>query len=280
MREIHVSYVKEAIARLCISSNYELPTDVLEALKKAVELEEAPLGKEILNKLIENAQIAASEGFPICQDTGLVIVFIELGQEVRLVGGDFYEAIQAGVRQGYQKGYLRKSIVNDPFIRLNTDDNTPAIVYLTVVPGDKLKISLMTKGGGAENMSRLAMFAPSEGIEGVKRFVVDTVKKAGANPCPPIIIGVGIGGNFEYSAYLAKKALLRKIGDHNPQPEVAKLETELLELVNKTGIGPQGLGGKVTALAVNIETAPCHLASLPVAVNIQCHAARHKEIII
>lgn len=280
MREIHVSYVTEAIARLCISSNYELPTDVLEALKKAVELEEAPLGKEILNKLIENAQIAASEGFPICQDTGLVIVFIELGQEVRLVGGDFYEAIQAGVRQGYQKGYLRKSIVNDPFIRLNTDDNTPAIVYLTVVPGDKLKISLMTKGGGAENMSRLAMFAPSEGIEGVKRFVVDTVKKAGANPCPPIIIGVGIGGNFEYSAYLAKKALLRKIGDHNPQPEVAKLETELLELVNKTGIGPQGLGGKVTALAVNIETAPCHLASLPVAVNIQCHAARHKEIII
>lgn len=281
MRELNVDVITNTVEKLCIESNYFLPRDVKKALEDAVLKEESPVGRETLLDILKNAEIAARNQVPICQDTGLTVVFAELGQDLRLVGGDFYEAINEGVRRGYKNGYLRKSAVNDPFlVRKNTGDNTPAIIHTTIVKGDKLKIVFAPKGGGSENMSALRMLTPSEGVKGIKRFVIDTVDKAGSNPCPPVIVGVGIGGTVEMTALIAKKALLRTVGEHNPSPEVAKLENELLEEINNLGIGPQGFGGRITALAVNIETFPAHLASMPVAVNIQCHAARHKEAVL
>ena len=281
MREINVETITKTVEELCIDANYNLPADVKKALEDAVEREESPLGREILQDILRNADIAKCDEVPICQDTGLAVVFLELGQDVKLVGGDLNEAINEGVRRGYINGYLRKSSVDDPFIvRKNTNDNTPAIIHTTIVSGDKVKIIIAPKGGGSENMSALAMLKPSDGVEGIKKFVVDTVEKAGSNPCPPIIVGVGIGGTIEKTTLIAKKALLRTIGEHNQNPEVAKIEEELLEEINKLGIGPQGFGGRTTALAVNIETFPAHIASMPVAINIQCHAARHKEAII
>ncbi|HOM43009.1 MAG TPA: fumarate hydratase [Bacillota bacterium] len=281
MRELNVDVITNTVEKLCIESNYFLPRDVKKALEDAVLKEESPVGRDTLLDILKNAEIAERNQVPICQDTGLAVVFIELGQDLRLVGGDFYEAINEGVRRGYKNGYLRKSAVNDPFlVRKNTGDNTPAIIHTTIVKGDKLKIVIAPKGGGSENMSALRMLTPSEGVKGIKKFVIDTVDKAGSNPCPPVIVGVGIGGTVEMTALIAKKALLRTVGEHNPNPEVAKLENELLEEINNLGIGPQGFGGRITALAVNIETFPAHLASMPVAVNIQCHAARHKEAVL
>ena len=281
MRELNVDVITNTVEKLCIESNYFLPRDVKKALEDAVLKEESPVGRDTLLDILKNAEIAERNQVPICQDTGLAVVFIELGQDLRLVGGDFYEAINEGVRRGYKNGYLRKSAVNDPFlVRKNTGDNTPAIIHTTIVKGDKLKITIAPKGGGSENMSALRMLTPSEGVKGIKKFIVDTVDKAGSNPCPPVIVGVGIGGTVEMTALIAKKALLRTVGEHNPDPEVAKLESELLAEINNLGIGPQGFGGRITALAVNIETFPAHLASMPVAVNIQCHAARHKEAVL
>jgi fumarate hydratase subunit alpha len=281
MREINVEVITKTVEKLCIESNYYLPEDVKSALEDAMEKEESPLGKEILSYILKNQEIARIKGVPICQDTGLAVIFLEMGQEVRLVGGDLNEAINEGVRRGYLNGYLRKSAVDDPFIeRKNTGDNTPAIIHTKIVPGDKIKLILAPKGGGSENMSALAMLKPSDGIKGIKEFVLNTVEKAGANPCPPIIVGIGIGGTIEKTTLIAKQSLLRKVGEHNPNPKVAKLEEELLEEINKLGIGPQGFGGRITALAVNIETFPAHIASMPVAINIQCHAARHREAII
>jgi len=281
MRELNVDVITNTVENLCIESNYFLPRDVKKALEDAVLKEESPVGRETLLDILKNAEIAARNQVPICQDTGLTVVFAELGQDLRLVGGDFYEAINEGVRRGYKNGYLRKSAVDDPFlVRKNTGDNTPAIIHTTIVKGDRLKIIIAPKGGGSENMSALRMLTPSEGVDGIKKFVIDTVDKAGSNPCPPVIVGVGIGGTVEMTALIAKKALLRTVGEHNPNPEVAKLENELLEEINNLGIGPQGFGGRITALAVNIETFPAHLASMPVAVNIQCHASRHKEAVL
>ncbi len=281
MRELNVDVITNTVENLCIESNYFLPRDVKKALEDAVLKEESPVGRETLLDILKNAEIAARNQVPICQDTGLTVVFAELGQDLRLVGGDFYEAINEGVRRGYKNGYLRKSEVDDPFlVRKNTGDNTPAIIHTTIVKGDRLKIIIAPKGGGSENMSALRMLTPAEGVDGIKKFVIDTVDKAGSNPCPPVIVGVGIGGTVEMTALIAKKALLRTVGEHNPNTEVAKLENELLEEINNLGIGPQGFGGRITALAVNIETFPAHLASMPVAVNIQCHAARHKEAVL
>lgn len=281
MREINVEAITKTVEKLCIESNYYLPQDVKKALQHAVVKEESPLGKEILSDILRNQEIARSNNVPICQDTGLAVIFLELGQDVRLVGGDLNEAIDEGVRRGYVNGYLRKSAVDDPFIeRKNTGDNTPAIIHTKIVPGDKVKLIFAPKGGGSENMSALAMLKPSDGISGIKKFVLDTVEKAGSNPCPPIIVGIGIGGTIEKTTLIAKQSLLRNVGGHNPNPKIAKLEEELLEEINKLGIGPQGFGGRITALAVNIETFPAHIASMPVAINIQCHAARHQEAII
>lgn len=281
MREINVEEITKTVEKLAIEANYYLPQDVKKALEEAVDNEESPLAKEILADILKNGEIARTNNVPICQDTGLAVVFLELGQDVRLVGGDLNEAIDEGVRRGYKNGYLRKSAVNDPFIvRKNTGDNTPAIIHTKIVPGDKVKLILAPKGGGSENMSALAMLKPSDGVNGIKKFVLDTVDKAGSNPCPPIIVGIGIGGTIEKTTLIAKQSLLRTVGEHNSNPEVAKLEEELLEEINKLGIGPQGFGGRTTALAVNIETFPAHIASMPVAINIQCHVARHKEAII
>lgn len=281
MREINVSEITKVVEKLCIESNYYLPQDVKKALEDALDNEESPLAKEILQDIIKNQEIARTNDVPICQDTGLAVIFLELGQDVNLVGGDLNEAIDEGVRRGYKNGYLRKSAVDDPFmVRKNTGDNTPAIIHIKIIPGEKVKLILAPKGGGSENMSALAMLKPSDGVKGIKKFVVDTVDKAGSNPCPPIIVGIGIGGTIEKTTLIAKQALLRKVGEHNPNPEVAKIESELLEEINKLGIGPQGFGGRTTALAVNIETFPAHIASMPVAINIQCHVARHQEAII
>ena len=279
MREVHVEEITKTVRDLFIDANINLGEDVLEALEQALEMEESPIGKEILKELIENARVAREEEMPICQDTGLAVVFLELGQEVHLVGGDLIEAINEGVRQGYQEGYLRKSACH-PFTRKNTGDNTPAIIHTEIVPGDRIKIIAVPKGGGAENMSRVVMLTPAAGLEGVKEFVVQRVKESGANPCPPIVVGVGIGGTLEEAALIAKKALLRPLGSKNPDPEAAAIEEDLLERINRLGIGPQGYGGRVTALAVHVNMVPCHIASLPVAVNIQCHAHRHKERVI
>ena len=277
MREIHVNEISIAVRDLCIEANTHLGQDVLDAFNRAIELETSPTGKDILEKLVENARIARDEGIPICQDTGFAVVFVELGQDVHLVGGDLKEAITEGVRQGYKEGYLRNSTCH-PFSRKNTGDNTPPIIHLDIVPGDDLRLTVAPKGGGSENMSRVTMLTPAVGINGVKDFVVRRVKESGANPCPPTIVGVGIGGTFETAALLAKKALLRPIGSKNPDTELASLERELYDDINALGIGPQGLGGRVTSLAVHVNMMDCHIASLPVAVNIQCHAARHKEV--
>jgi len=279
MREIDVKLITEKVRDLCMKANTDLGEDVLQAFDQAIGKEESPLGVEILKELKENARIAKEEQVPICQDTGFAILFTELGQDVHLVGGNLNEAIQEGVRQGYKAGYLRKSICH-PFTRANTGDNTPAIIHTEVVAGDKVKITVAPKGGGSENMSRVTMLTPSDGIEGIKRFVVQRVKESGSNPCPPTIVGVGIGGNLEQVALLAKKSLLRPLGSKNPDPELDQLESEILTEINQLGIGPQGLGGRTTSLAVHIVMMPCHIASLPLAVNIQCHAQRHKETVI
>jgi fumarate hydratase subunit alpha len=279
MREINVKLITEKVRELCMKANTDLGEDVLQAFDRAMGKEESPLGIEILKELKENARIAKEENVPICQDTGFAVVFVELGQEVHLVGGNLNEAIQEGVRQGYRDGYLRKSICH-PFTRANTGDNTPAIIHTELVPGEKVKITVAPKGGGSENMSRVVMLTPSDGIEGIKRFVVQRVKESGSNPCPPTIVGVGIGGTFEQAALLAKKSLLRPLGSKHPDPELDKLESEILTEINHLGIGPQGLGGRTTSLAVHILMMPCHIASFPLAVNIQCHAQRHKEVVI
>ncbi len=280
MREVPVSKITEEVARLSIEANYQLGDDVVQALRKALDQEESPVGRSILERIIENAEIAAQGEYPYCQDTGFAVVYVEIGQDVKLTGGDLYDAINEGVRKGYTEGYLRKSIVRDPLRRVNTGDNTPAVIWTDIVPGDKVKITVAAKGGGSENMSEVRMLKPADGAEGVKDFVVERVERSGGNPCPPIVVGVGIGGTFEKCAWLAKKAAIRKIGERNPDPFYAEMEEELLERINKLGIGPQGLGGRVTALDVHIEAYPCHIASLPVAVNIQCHADRHKTVII
>lgn len=279
MRTIEFDDIVKKVKDACISANFELGEDIISAFRKAKETEESPVGKEILEQLIENATIAREEKIAICQDTGFAVCFVEIGDEVKVNGGNLIEAINEGVRQGYEEGYLRKSICH-PFTRRNTGDNTPAIVHLDMVLGDQLKIVVAPKGGGSENMSRVTMLKPSDGIEGIKRFVVERVRESGANPCPPLVIGVGIGGTFEMAALIAKKALLRPVGSKNPDPELVSLEEELLLEINKLGIGPQGLGGRTTALAVHVNMHPCHIASLPVAVNINCHASRHKEIVL
>ncbi|MBS3906504.1 MAG: fumarate hydratase [Syntrophaceae bacterium] len=279
MREIDVKLITEKVRDLCMEANTDLGEDVLEAFDRAIQKEESPLGVEILKELKENARIARDERVAICQDTGFAVVFIELGQDVHLVGGGMKEAIFEGVRQGYRDGYLRKSICH-PFTRANTGDNTPAIIHTEIIPGDQVKITVAPKGGGSENMSRVVMLTPSDGIEGIKQYVVQRVKESGSNPCPPTIVGVGIGGTFELAAFLAKKSLLRPLGSKNPDPELDQLEFEILTEINKLGIGPQGLGGRTTSLAVHILMMPCHIASFPLAVNIQCHAQRHKEVIL
>ncbi|MGA2466746.1 MAG: fumarate hydratase [Thermodesulfobacteriota bacterium] len=276
MREIDVKLITEKVRDLCMEANTDLGDDVLQTFDQAIEKEESPLGLEILKELKENARIAKEEKVPICQDTGFAVVFIDLGQDVHLIGGTLTEAIHEGVRQGYRDGYLRKSVCH-PFTRANTGDNTPAIIHTEVVPGEKVKITVAPKGAGSENMSRVVMLTPSDGIEGIKRFVIQRVKESGSNPCPPTIVGVGIGGTFEQAALLAKKSLLRPLGSKNPDPELEKLESEILTEINQLGIGPQGLGGRTTSLAVHILMMPCHIASLPLAVNIQCHVQRHKE---
>ena len=280
MRVIPANQISDTVASLCMEANYELGDDVYQALKEGAENEESPIGREIFSQLVENAEIARAEQVPMCQDTGFAVVFVELGQDVHITGGLLQDAINAGVAKGYTEGYLRKSIVGHPLERKNTGNNTPAVIHTEIVPGDRLKILIAPKGGGSENMSGVRMLKPSDGVEGVKKFVVELVKAGGSNPCPPIIVGVGIGGTMDKAAVLSKKALLRKIGEHSPNPADAELEKELLKLVNDTGVGPAGLGGRTTALAVNVETFPCHIASLPVAVTIQCHAARHKEAVL
>jgi len=280
MREIQASAITDAVAKICIDANYHLGKDVVDALIGGLEREKSPTGRAIFDQLLENAKISNEGEFPLCQDTGFAVLFVELGQDARIVDGSLNEALTAGVRKGYGNGYLRKSIVSDPLKRVNTKDNTPPIIWTDVVPGDKLMVTIAPKGGGSENMSEVAMLNPSDGAEGVKNFVVDKVSRSGGNPCPPLVVGVGIGGTFEKVAYLAKKSLLRDIGSRNPDPFYAEMELELLERVNKLGIGPQGLGGRVTALDVHVEVFPCHIASLPAAVNIQCHAARHKSVVL
>jgi len=281
MRTIDAKEVTKTAARLFQEACYYLPQDVLDCLKQVREAEESPVGRKVLDRILENADISAKGEIPLCQDTGDAIVFLELGQDVHIVGGDLYSAINEGVRQGYNEGYLRKSMVSRPFsARINTKDNTPAIIYTDIVPGDRLKIIAKPKGGGAENMSRLAMLPPAKGRQGVIDFVVNAVDEAGSNPCPPVIIGVGIGGTVEKTVMLAKRALLRKVGEPNPDAEVAELEKEILKRVNNLGIGPMGYGGRITALAVHAEVFPAHIASLPVAVNLQCWCARHKEAIL
>jgi len=279
IREISNRKIIEVVRDLCIDANYNLGEDVLRAFDKAIEAEESATGIEVLKELQENARIAREEKAPICQDCGLAVVFIDIGQDVHITGGDLNEAVNEGVRQGYEDGYLRKSACH-PITRKNTGDNTPAIIHIQIVPGDKMKIVFAPKGGGAENMSRVTMLTPAAGIEGVKDFVVNRVKESGSNPCPPTVIGVGVGGTFERSAILAKKAILRDIGNRNPDPELATIEEEILTRINRLGIGPMGYGGNTTSFDVFLEIEPCHIASLPVAVNIQCHAGRHKEAII
>jgi len=279
MREINVSEVVQTVSRLCVDANYNLGADMVRALDQALAIEESPTGKDCIEQLKENAAIAKRDQVPICQDTGLAVIFVEIGQDLRVIGGNLDEAINEGVRQGYLEGYLRKSACH-PFTRANTGDNTPAIIHYRLVDGDALKITVAPKGGGSENMSKVVMLKPADGVAGIKEQVVEWVRQAGGNPCPPTIVGVGIGGNFERSAMLAKEALLREVGSVNPDPELQSLEAELLEAVNNLGIGPQGLGGRVTSFAVHVKMLPCHIASLPLAINIQCHAARHKEAVL
>lgn len=279
MREIPAQQVTDVVKKLCIASNTYLPGDMKKCIAHSLSSETWPQAKEILGRIIDNYHVAEQEHRPICQDTGLTCVFVSIGQDVH-VSGNITEAIHEGVRQGYLEGFLRKSVVRDPLDRVNTCDNTPAMIYYDVVPGDKIEITVAPKGAGSENMSQIKMLKPSDGLQGIKEFVLRVVEEAGPNPCPPIVVGVGVGGTFDKAAFLAKKALLRPTDQRNPDPFWGGLETELLENINKLGIGPQGFGGKTTALCVNIEQYPCHIASLPVAVNINCHVSRHmKEVI-
>jgi len=279
MRAVPFQDIVVKVKDACMAANFELGDDVIAAFKRAKEQEASPVGREILEQLLENAKIARRDKIALCQDTGFAVCFVDLGDGVRVEGGHLIDAINEGVKEGYQDGYLRKSICH-PFSRKNTDTNTPAIVHLSLVPGDGLRIVVAPKGGGSENMSRVTMLKPSDGIEGIKQFVVQRVKESGANPCPPLVVGVGIGGTFEKAALIAKESLLRPLGSTNPDPGLAALEDELLEEINKLGIGPQGLGGTTTALAVHVKMHPCHIASLPLAVNINCHASRHQELVL
>lgn len=280
MREIQTSEITARVARMCQEANFDLGEDVLQALREALERETLPIARDVLQQLIDNAAIAREERVPMCQDCGVAVFFVELGQDVHIIGGGISDAINEGVRQGYGAGYLRKSMVACPLKRGNTGDNTPAVIHFQIVPGDRLRMIFAPKGAGSENMGALRMMKPADGVDGIKSFVVDCVAEAGPNPCPPIVVGVGIGGTFEKSAIIAKKALMRPIGRSNPDEDISSLERQILQEVNALGIGPAGFGGLTTALAVNIETYPCHIGSLPVAVNINCHAARHKEVVI
>jgi len=281
MKEIEASDITQAVSQLCQQINFELGEDVIAALTQAKQTEESELGREVLSQLLENARIAREEQLPLCQDCGTAVVFLEIGQETHIVGGDLYAAVEEGVRQGYTQGYLRKSIVSQPFsARVNTNDNTPPVIHTEIVAGNQLRVTVMSKGGGAENMSRVAMLKPAEGRSGIIEFAIRTVEEAGGKACPPLIIGLGIGGTIERAMLLAKKALLRQVARPSPDSEVAELEQEILARVNELGIGPLGVGGSTTALAVHAEIAPTHIASLPVAVNLQCHSARHKEAIL
>ena len=280
MREIQCSKITEVIRKLCIEANEHLPEDVKCAIKTARKEEDGEIAKGILDNIIENYEMADRENVPICQDTGMAVVFMEIGQDVHITGGDLTECVNEGVRQGYTDGYLRKSVVKDPIRRGNTGDNTPAILYTEIVPGEQIKITVGPKGFGSENMSRIMMFKPSAGLEGIKDFIIETVKFAGPNPCPPMVVGVGIGGTFDRCALLAKKALMRPLGSSNKDPFYADLEKELLLKINSLGIGPQGLGGRTTAIGLNIETFPTHIAGMPCAVNINCHVTRHKTEVI
>ncbi|MFH1006296.1 MAG: fumarate hydratase [Candidatus Latescibacterota bacterium] len=280
MKTLAVSTITQAVKTLCTEANFHLGCDVMEALKEAIAKESAAGARSILSQLAENAQIAASDEVPLCQDTGFAVFFVRIGQDLHVVGGNIGEAIQEGVRQGYRAGYLRKSIVADPLRRTNTGDNTPVVIHYDLVPGDRMEIEFAPKGGGSENMSEIRMLRPADGMEGVRKFVVDRVRRSGGSPCPPLVVGVGIGGTFEKCALLAKRSLMRTIGTRNPDPFYADLEAHLLADINALGIGPQGLGGDITALDVHIEVFPCHIASLPVAVNLQCHSARHKRVVL
>ncbi len=275
MREINVSEISKNIKEMCISANYELSADMQKALSDALEKEESPVGKRILSQLQENLVIAREDSIPICQDTGMAVIFLKIGQDVHLVGGDLTEAVNEGVRAGYVEGYLRKSVVSDPLIRENTKDNTPAILHVSIVPGDQVEIKVAPKGFGSENMSKIFMLKPADGIEGVKKAILSAVEDAGPNACPPMVVGVGLGGDFEKAAIMAKEALTREAGEHSEIAYVKEMEEELLEKMNGLGIGPGGLGGRVTVLAVNINTFPTHIAGLPLAVNICCHVNRH-----
>ena len=274
MREVNVDKVTENIKEMCIEANHFLTDDMKKVFKNAVVSEKSPLGKQVLNQLNENLDIAANDMIPICQDTGMAVVFINVGQDVHFTGGNITDAINEGVRQGYVEGFLRKSVVNDPIIRENTKDNTPAVIHYNIVPGDKVDITVAPKGFGSENMSQIKMLKPADGVEGFKKFVLDTVKLAGSNPCPPIVLGIGVGGSFDKVAYLAKKALLRPLDVPNPDPYYAQLEQELLAAINELGIGPQGFGGRTTCLGLAIEQMPTHVAGLPAAVNVSCHVTR------
>lgn len=276
MRQIEARSITEVVERLCVEANYVLGDDLVEALKGALEREESPSGRDVLSQLIDNARVSREGQYPACQDTGFTIVFLEMGQGVQVIGGDLYQAINSGVARGYKEGYLRASIVKDPLKRVNTGDNTPAVIHTELGTGDRLKITVMAKGGGCENMSRSAMLTPAMGRQGVVNFVVDAVRRGAVNACPPILVGVGVGGTFDECALISKKALLRPIGSPHPDPATAGLEKELLEKINNLGIGPQGLGGRITALTVHVEKYPCHIASLPVAVNMECHSHRVK----
>lgn len=278
MKTLHADQIRDAIAELCQRANFNLNPDMRAALRAGAERETTPLARNTLNRILQNADLAQERSLPMCQDTGLVVVFADVGQELRIAGGTLRDAINAGVRQGWKAGFLRASVTGDPILRKNTGDNTPAVLHTELVPGDSLRLQLLAKGGGCENMSRFKMLTPADGRAGVVAFVVETARLAGPNACPPIVVGVGIGGSFEYSAVLAKKSLLRRIGERSALPHVAELEEEILREINASGIGPQGYGGKTTSLAVQVETAACHVASLPVSVNIECHAHRHQEV--
>lgn len=280
MKEITVEKIINTVSQMCIDANCILNDDVYKAISASIETEKSPISKKILNDLIDNAKIAKQKQMPICQDTGMAVIFVEIGQDVHIKDGLLTDAINEGVRRGYTQGYLRKSVVSDPLERINTNDNTPAIIHYDIVEGDNLKIIVAPKGFGSENMSRVYMLKPSDGIEGIKKAILKTVDEAGSNPCPPMIIGVGIGGNFEYVALLAKKALLRTVGEYSKKPHIQQLEKELLADINKLGIGAQGFGGTTTALDINIETYPTHIAGLPLAINISCHVTRHIEKIL
>lgn len=280
MRDLPTEDITRAVRDLCIRAATELPQEVLDALDRAIAEEESPLAVEVLQQLKANAALARQTGLPLCSDTGMAVIFAELGQDCHVVGGDFNQAIHEGVRRGYREGFLRPSIVEGPLRRINTGDNTPAVIHLDLVPGDRLKLTVITKGFGCENMSALRMLTPADGIAGIRRVVVETVEQAGGNPCPPLVVGVGVGGTFDHCAYLAKRAVFRPLGSAHPDQRTAALERELLQAINALGIGPQAVGGRTTALAVHIETHPAHVASLPVAVNLQCHSHRYQEAVL